>query len=82
MKDIVVISIYDSAISLSVLLNGRVYEAHDRFEREDGEQNVADEIEDIYAKENWQIGKCKKAFKKKFPNKQVILCQDGGIEVL
>lgn len=82
MKDIVIISIYDTLI-YSVLLDGKVYESHDRYEREkSGEKNVADEIDDIYAKANWQSGKYKKAFKKKFPNKQVILCENGDIEVL
>ena len=83
MKDIVIISIYDSAIGLSVLLDGKVYETHDRFERANGgEENVADEIDDIFAKAAWESERCKNAFKEKFPNKQVILCEDGGIEIL
>lgn len=76
MKDIVIISIYDSGYGFSVMVDGIVSSPY-IFHGE--KETVADILYHIYNKFGSESGK---EFKKMFPNKQVILCEDGDIEIL
>ena len=76
MKDIVIVSVYDGGYGFSVMADGIVSSPH-TFHGE--KETVADVLYGIYKEFGWESGK---EFKKMFPNKQIIVCEDGGIEVL
>jgi len=76
MKDIVVISIYDTGYGFNVMVDGIVSSP---FVFHGEKETIADVLYRIYMKFGWESGK---EFKKMFPNKQIIICEDGGIEIL
>lgn len=77
MKDIVIISIYDLGYGgFSVMVDGIVSGPHD-FDCE--EKTIADVLYGVYREFGWKSGE---EFKKMFPDKQVIICEDGSIDIL
>jgi len=75
MKDIVIISIYDSGYGFKVMVDGVVsspYTCHQG-------KSIADVLLGVYHKFGYESGE---EFKKMFPDKQIIICEDGDIEVL
>lgn len=78
MKDIVIISIYDLGYGgFSVMVDGVVY-GQRVFDNE--KETVADALYDVY--KEFGSEKSEEEFKKMFPDKQVIICEDGCINVL
>lgn len=71
MKNIVIINIYDSGYGFSVLVDNTIYyKMHD---------DLADEILSIYYDSHINFHDW---LKEKFKDKTIIICEDGGIEVL
>lgn len=73
MKDIVIISIYEYGSIFKVMVDGIVYSMR----RE--KKTIADVLYDIYNAFGWES---REEFKKMFPDKKIIICEDGDIEVL
>lgn len=74
MKDIIVVSIYDSGYGFNVMVDGVVSSPWTCHEGE----SIADVLHRIYNEFGWRSGG---EFKKMFPDKQIIVCEDGDIEV-
>lgn len=78
MKDLVIISIYDSGFGgFSIMINGKVIEPKDEYDI--GKPTLANKIKELYQNET---DKFEEYLKKKFKNKTIIICNDGDIEVL
>lgn len=78
MKDIVIISIYDSGYGFSVMVDNKIYYQSQIKEDETYEEDtLADLVKNSYHNYNFE-----EWLKCKFPNKKIIICEDGGIEVL
>lgn len=75
MKDIVIISIYEGGYGFSVMVDGVVSSPHHCNEKE----TMGDVLYHVYDEFDPESGE---KVKKMFPGKQVIVCADGGIEVL
>lgn len=71
----VIISIYDSAYYLSVMIDNKIIEPKDFDSQKD---TLADEIEKAYYRED----NFDKWLKNKFKDKDIIICEDGGIRVI
>lgn len=75
MKDLVVVSIYDGGYGFNVMVDGVVSSPHHCNEKE----TMGDVLYHVYNEFGWKSGE---EFKKMFPDKQIIICEDGGIEIL
>lgn len=73
MKDLVIISIYDCGCWFSVIIDEKVYNTNNR-------SDLFDEILSAY--HNDYTSDFKEYLKEKFKNKNIILCEDGDIEVI
>ena len=70
MKDIVIISIYDSFYYASIMIDGKVIEKEEK-------DRLLFEIENIYYNNDFEEG-----IKEKFKDKTIIICENGGVDVL
>lgn len=73
-NDIVIISIYDGGWNFHVMVDGIVY-----FPRHYSEKNIANVLYAVYKEFGSESGE---EFKRMFQDKQVIICEDGCINVL
>lgn len=80
-KDLVVISIYDSFWGFSVFMDGKIYT--------DQYRGVSAEIYKAYYDERNYEERPEGAddywhswLKERFPNKTIVVCEDGGIDVM
>lgn len=76
MKDIILISSYDSGYCFSIMVNGKIIHKSD-----DEEENIADKVRSKYY--HCFSSEFKEFCKKEFgTDKQIIVCEDGDIELL
>lgn len=73
MKDLLIISIYDSGYGFSIMFNGEIIERTGV----DEETNLADVFESKYNDYHFH-----EWLKEKYPDKKIIICENGDIEVL
>ena len=71
MKDLVIISIYDNGFGFSIMFDGEVLKSNDE---------LFNEIFEVY--DSKLLSDFEEYLKEKFKNKTIIICENGGIEVL
>ena len=74
-KDAVVVSIYDSGYGFNVMVDGVVSSPHTCHQG----KSIADVLFSVYNEFGWKSGE---EIKRMFPDKRIIICEDGDIEVL
>ena len=82
MNDLVVISAYDSGVGFSVMVNGTIYYKAEMVDGVWEEDTLADEVRRHYYSYCDREKPFKDWLREKFGNTNIILCEDGNIQIL